>query len=45
VSTLLRIVTIGALLGRPTGSSLGLLAVKHGPEHFEPLGRAIDECT
>jgi NADPH:quinone reductase-like Zn-dependent oxidoreductase len=37
MSTLLRIVTIGALLGRLTGRSLGLLAVKQGPAHFTPL--------
>jgi NADPH:quinone reductase-like Zn-dependent oxidoreductase len=37
VSTLLRVVTIGALLGRLTGRSLGLLMVRQGPEHFAPL--------
>jgi NADPH:quinone reductase-like Zn-dependent oxidoreductase len=37
VPTLLRVVTIGALLGRLTGRRLGLLAVKQGPAHFEPL--------
>ena len=37
VPTLLRVVTIGALLGRLTERSLGLLAVKQGPAHFEPL--------
>lgn len=37
VPTLLRVVTIGALLGRLTGRRLGLLVVKQGPDHFEPL--------
>jgi NADPH:quinone reductase-like Zn-dependent oxidoreductase len=37
VSTLLRVITLGALLGRLTGRRLGLLAVKQGPDHFEPL--------
>ncbi len=39
VSTLLRVVTIGALLGRLTGRRLGLLVVKQGPAHFEPLAQ------
>ena len=34
---LLRIVTIGALLGRLTGRRIGMLVVKQGPAHFEPL--------
>ncbi len=42
VSTLLRIVTIGALLGRLTRRSLGLLMVKQGPEHFAPLA---EQCV
>jgi NADPH:quinone reductase-like Zn-dependent oxidoreductase len=37
VPTLLRIVTIGAILGRLTGRRLGVLAVQQGPPHFEPL--------
>jgi NADPH:quinone reductase-like Zn-dependent oxidoreductase len=37
VPTLLRIVTIGALLGRLTGRRIGMLVVKQGPAHFEPL--------
>jgi NADPH:quinone reductase-like Zn-dependent oxidoreductase len=37
VSTLLRVATIGVLLGRFTGRRLGVLAVKQGPTHFEPL--------
>ena len=34
---LLRVVTIGWLAGRLTGRSLGVLVVKEGPAHFEPL--------
>ena len=34
---LLRIVTVGALVGWLTGCHLGLLIVKQGPAHFEPL--------
>ena len=37
VPTLLRVVTIGSIAGRVTGRRLGLLAVKQGPTHFEPL--------
>jgi NADPH:quinone reductase-like Zn-dependent oxidoreductase len=37
VPTLLRIVTVGALLGRLTRRRIGLLMVKQGPAHFEPL--------
>ena len=37
VPTLLRVATIGAILGRLTGRRLGLLVVKQGPTHFEPL--------
>jgi NADPH:quinone reductase-like Zn-dependent oxidoreductase len=37
VPTLLRVATVGALLGRLTGRHLGVLAVKQGPAHFEPL--------
>jgi NADPH:quinone reductase-like Zn-dependent oxidoreductase len=37
VRSLLPIVTIGPLLGRATGRRLGMLAVKPGPAHFEPL--------
>ena len=35
--TLLRVLTIGWLVGRLTGRSLGVLVVKLGPAHFEPL--------
>jgi NADPH:quinone reductase-like Zn-dependent oxidoreductase len=37
VRTLLRVVTIGAIIGRLTGRRLGLLMVKSGPSHFQPL--------
>ena len=34
---LLRVITIGALIGALTGRRLGVLAVKQGPEHFAQL--------
>jgi NADPH:quinone reductase-like Zn-dependent oxidoreductase len=37
VSTLLRVLTAGTVLGLATGRSLGVLAVKAGPAHFAPL--------
>jgi NADPH:quinone reductase-like Zn-dependent oxidoreductase len=37
VRALLRVVTIGAILGRVTGRRLGLLVVRPGPTHFGPL--------
>ncbi len=37
VSALLRVLTIGSIAGRLTGRRLGVLAVKEGPTHFEPL--------
>lgn len=37
VRALVRVVTIGAILGRLTGRRLGLLIVKQGPAHFEPF--------
>ena len=42
MGTLLRVATIGPVLGRLTGRSIGVLAVKEGPAHFEPLA---DLCT
>jgi NADPH:quinone reductase-like Zn-dependent oxidoreductase len=39
VPTLLRVATVGALLGRLTGRRIGVLVVKQGPSHFEPLAR------
>jgi NADPH:quinone reductase-like Zn-dependent oxidoreductase len=37
VRSLLRVLTVGAPVGRLTGRSIGLLVVKAGPPHFEPL--------
>jgi NADPH:quinone reductase-like Zn-dependent oxidoreductase len=37
VSALLRVVTIGAVVGRLTGRRLGVLVVKPGPTYFGPL--------
>lgn len=37
VRALLRVTTAGALVGRLTGRSLGLLIVKTGPTHYEPM--------
>jgi len=42
IGTLLRVATIGPVLGRLTGRSIGVLAVKEGPAHFEPVA---DLCT
>ncbi|MBT0993783.1 NAD(P)-dependent alcohol dehydrogenase [Cellulomonas sp. DKR-3] len=35
--TLLRVLTVGAAVGALSGRSLGVLVVKEGPTHFEPL--------
>ena len=37
VPTLLRVLTAGWLVGRLTGRGIGILAVREGPAHFEPL--------
>jgi len=37
VGTLVRVLTIGSLAGRLTHRRLGVLAVKEGPTHFEPV--------
>ena len=37
VGTLLRVLTIGQVIGRLTGRSIGVLAVKEGPAHFGAL--------
>ena len=37
VRALLRILTLGTVVGRVTGRRIGVLAVKPGPRHFEPL--------
>ena len=34
---LLRVLTVGSVAGRLTGRSIGVLVVKEGPDHFEPL--------
>ena len=41
VRSLLRVVTIGAGLGLATGRSIGVLIVRQGPAHFEPLARRV----
>ena len=43
VRTLLRVVTVGALLGLFSGRSLGLLIARQGPAYFEPVAeRCVD---
>ncbi|NUT36062.1 MAG: NAD(P)-dependent alcohol dehydrogenase [Hamadaea sp.] len=37
VRALLRVLTIGSVIGRLTRRRLGVLAVKEGPAHFEPV--------
>jgi NADPH:quinone reductase-like Zn-dependent oxidoreductase len=37
VGALLRVLTVGAVVGRLTGRRIGVLAVAEGPVHFEPL--------
>jgi NADPH:quinone reductase-like Zn-dependent oxidoreductase len=37
VPSLMRVATMGAIVGLLTGRRLGLLLVRPGPEHFEPL--------
>jgi NADPH:quinone reductase-like Zn-dependent oxidoreductase len=37
VPALLRVITAGVILGRLTGRRIGLLIVKLGPTHFEPM--------
>jgi NADPH:quinone reductase-like Zn-dependent oxidoreductase len=37
VRALLRVVTAGSVIGLATGRSIGVLVVKQGPSHFEPL--------
>ncbi|WP_174185783.1 NAD(P)-dependent alcohol dehydrogenase [Nocardia barduliensis] len=38
--SLLRITTVGAVVGMVTGRRLGVLAVKEGPAHFTPLAES-----
>ena len=37
VRALLRVITAGAIIGRLTGRRIGLLVVKPGPAHFQPM--------
>ena len=37
VRALLRVLTVGAVVGRVTGRSIGVLVVREGPTHFVPL--------
>ncbi len=37
VRSLLRVLTVGAVVGRITGRSMGVLVVQQGPAHFKPL--------
>ncbi len=37
VRSLLRVLVVGAVVGRFSGRSIGVLAVKEGPAHFTPL--------
>ena len=37
VRALLRVLTVGSVAGRATGRSIGVLVVKEGPAHFQPL--------
>ena len=37
VRALLRVLTVGSVVGRVTGRSIGVLVVTEGPAHFEPL--------
>ena len=39
--TLLRVLTVGSLLGAVSGRSIGVLAVREGPEHFAPM---VERC-
>ena len=34
---LLRVLTVGSVVGRLTGRSIGVLALKEGPAHFKPV--------
>jgi NADPH:quinone reductase-like Zn-dependent oxidoreductase len=41
VPALLRVLTVGWAAARLTGRSIGVLAVKEGPAHFEPLAALV----
>jgi NADPH:quinone reductase-like Zn-dependent oxidoreductase len=36
VGALIRVLTVGPVVGRLSGRSIGVLAVKQGPAHFDP---------
>jgi NADPH:quinone reductase-like Zn-dependent oxidoreductase len=40
VGTLFRVLTAGPIVGLLSGRSIGVLAVKEGPAHFEPLAES-----
>jgi NADPH:quinone reductase-like Zn-dependent oxidoreductase len=42
VRTLLRVLSVGSVVGRVTGRSIGVLVVGQGPVHFEPLA---EQCV
>lgn len=39
MGTLLRVLTVGPVVERPSGRSIGVLAVKQGPAHFERVAQ------
>lgn len=41
VRSLLRVLTVGSLAGKVTGRSLGMLVVKQGPAHFQPMTELV----
>ncbi len=41
VRSLLRVLTVGTVVGRATGRSIGVLMVKEGPPHFQRPGRPV----
>ena len=45
VPTLLRVFTVGAIVGRLTGRRIGILVVREGPSHFEPLAAPLRRRT
>ena len=48
---LLRVLTVGSVVGQVSGRSIGVLVVKEGPAHFEPVtdlcveGRALGKVV
>lgn len=41
MSTVLALAVLGPILGRAGGRRIGMLTVKEGPEHFEPVARSV----